>query len=78
MPRVILPAGHRERDVELAARVARDLGLRELHVFWAGARGRGANARHGSPARRLPGRDPLGLLDLLGLVAGQLHKRLLR
>ena len=74
MPRVILPAGHRERDAELAGRVARDLGLRELHVFWQGAQGR--QARAASTARRLPGRDPFGLLDLLGLVAGQLHKRL--
>jgi len=78
MPRVILPAGHRERDAELAGSVARDLGLRELHVFWQGTQGRTAHARTGTTARRLPGRDPLGLLDLLGLVAGELHKRLLR
>jgi hypothetical protein len=78
MPRVILPAGHRERDRDLARRVAHDLGLRELHVFWPGGRGLGARTRRVEAVRRLPQRDPLGLLGLLGIVAGQLHKRLLR
>jgi hypothetical protein len=78
MAQVILPAGHQDRDRELAGRIARDLGLRELHVFWPGGAGRGAPAQPGTRARRLPGRDPLGLLGLLELVAGQLHKRLLR
>jgi hypothetical protein len=78
MQRVILPAGHRERDRDLARRVAHDLGLRELHVFWPREGGLGARPRRAEPVRRLPGRDPLGLLGLLGVVAGQLHKRLLR
>lgn len=73
MRRVHLPAGHGEGDRELAGRIVAELGLAELHVF-AGT-GRPARA---APARRLPARDPLGVLDLLAQLAGHVGRRLHR
>jgi hypothetical protein len=73
---VTLPPGHEERDFILASRILDELGLEELHVFWTPRR-----PPLPSAARRLPGRDPIGLpglIGLLGLVASQVGKRLLR
>jgi hypothetical protein len=73
MRRVHLPAEHGQGDRELAGRIATELGLAELHVFLTAGR-----PRRAAPARRLPGRDPLGVLDLLALLAGEVGKRLHR
>jgi hypothetical protein len=69
---VTLPRGHEERDLALAGRIASELGLAELHVFWHERRPRA------SAARRLPEGDPLGLLQFIGVVAQELGKRLQR
>jgi hypothetical protein len=74
---VTLPPGHEERDFNLASRIFDELGLQELHVFWTPRQ----QPLSPSPARRLPGRDPLGLpgiIGLLGLVAAHVGKRLQR
>ncbi len=73
MQYVTLPSGHEERDFILASRILDELGLEQLHVFWAPP-----PPTLPSMARRLPERDALGLLDFIGLLAAQVGKRLQR
>jgi hypothetical protein len=69
MAHVTLPAGHAERDFDLAKAIARDLELVELHVFWP--------PRPERPKQSAPPSGLLARLAAVGAFMERLGERLL-
>jgi hypothetical protein len=74
---LVLPVGHSDSELDLARRVARQLGTEDLHVFWSDrslpARRTGAHPTRGQALAALGA--AIGALATVASALGSRHTR---